>query len=207
MEYLYVHRRPMDTLNFWIEKGYEHFGLFGPEKLSIKRIAEDNAVSRTTFHYYFKSQEEFIDELLRYHCDLHKVFCEYGKANCKNYIPDLHEMIVHFSLGFKFHKQLFNHQNIQKYREVFQNCNKISGREFVVQMFINHYNLPLTFEDACSLHESLTETWYSRLDLENMELSHLIRLTDEIMEPLLHLIKNIQIKTRKEIISLPLELI
>jgi AcrR family transcriptional regulator len=195
------------TLDLWIEKGYEHFGLNGPEKLSIKRIAEENGVSRTTFNYYFKSQEEFIDELLKHHCDLHKVFCAYGKANCKNYLPDLHQLILQFPAGVMFHKQLFNHQASQKYREVFQNCNKISAQEFVVQLFINYYNLPLSFEDASSLHESLTETWYSRLDVECMQLRTLIGMTEEIMEPILHLIQKIREKSVKETLSYPFELI
>lgn len=195
------------TLNIWIEEGYKQFGLYGPDNISIKKIAEDASISRTTFNYYFKDKDEFINELILHHVDMHSQFCKAGKQHCKKYLPDLHKLILTFPSGFKFHKQLFNHMNISKYRMAYFNCNEMSSRVFVVQLFIDYYSLPLKFEDALLLHESLTETWYSRLDIEDMRLETLIDLTEEIMKPLLQLIKNIQTKTREEIITYPLELL
>ena len=52
----------MKTRQLWIEKGYEHFGLYGPEMLSIKKIAKELSIARTSFNYYFKGKDEFIDD-------------------------------------------------------------------------------------------------------------------------------------------------
>ena len=31
----------MNTVNKWIEIGYEHFGMYGPEQLNIKQMADE----------------------------------------------------------------------------------------------------------------------------------------------------------------------
>lgn len=196
----------METYNLWIEKGYEHFGLYGPDHLSIKRIAEELYIARTSFNYHFKDKDEFIDELIRHHYDLHKQFCETGKRHCKKYLPDIHQLVLVFPEGFKFHKQLFNHKQIDKYSKVFNTCNEISANEFVIQLFINYYSLPLTFKDASELHESLLETWYSRLDTNDMTLEKLVRSTEEIMSALLALMQNSRNNVSLPLIPIPSKL-
>lgn len=181
----------MNTLDKWIEKGYEHFGLYGPEKLSVKQMAEEAAVSRTSFNYYFKNKDEFINELLIYHLDINTKFCAAAKVYCKNYLPDIHEIVLMYPVGFKFHKQLFNYRKVSKFNDAFININKISAREFVVQLFIDYYKLPMDFEDACELHEVLLSAWYSRLDFNDsntFNLHYLVNSTEEIMAPILKLV-------------------
>ena len=101
----------MDTHDLWIEKGYEHFGLYGPERLSIKLIAQEHDIARTSFNYYFSNKEEFCDELIEKHYDLVHQFCDAGKLHSKKYLPDLHALILAFPNGLKFMKQLFNHRH------------------------------------------------------------------------------------------------
>ena len=183
----------MNTVNKWIEIGYEHFGLYGAENLNVKQMAKEASISRTSFNYYFKNKDEFINELLMYHLDLNTKYCGAAKAYCKNYLPDLHKMVLMYPIGYKFHKQLFNYRTISKYNDVFITCNKISAKEFVVQLFIDHYKLQITFEDAFKLHEALLTTWYSRIDFNDsnvFNLDYLVNTTDEIMTPLLKLVKS-----------------
>ena len=178
----------MNTVDKWIEKGYEHFGLYGPENLNVKQMAYEVSISRTSFNYSFKNKDEFINELLIHHLDLNAKYCEAAKVNCKNYLPDIHKMVLLFPTGFQFHKQLFNYRTISKFNETFITCNEISAREFVVQLFIDHYKLPLAFEDAFQLHESLLATWYSKIDFNDLNLDNLVNTTEEIMTPLLKLV-------------------
>ena len=185
----------MKTRQLWIEKGYEHFGLYGPEILSIKKIAKELSIARTSFNYHFKNKDKFIDDLLSYHCDLHSQFIEAGKMHCKKYIPDLHKLLLAFPVGLKFHKQLFNHMHIAKYQDAFIKCNEISDKEFVVRLFIDYYNLPLNDKDASQIHESLVETWYSRLDINDLTLEKLVESTEEIMRALRVLLDNIDKRT------------
>lgn len=178
----------MKTRQLWIEKGYEHFGLYGPDMLSIKKIASELSIARTSFNYHFKRKDEFIDDLLSYHFDVHGQFIEAGKLHCKKYIPDLHKLLLAFPVGLTFHKQLFNHSHIPKYQEVFKKCNEISDKEFVVRLFIDCYNLPLNNMDASQLHKSLVESWYSRLDINDLTLEKLVDSTQDIMRALLVLL-------------------
>jgi len=83
---------------------------------------------------------------------------------------------------------LFNYRTILKFNETFITCNEISAREFVVKLFIDHYKLPLAFEDAFQLHEALLATWYSRIDFNDLNLDNLVNTTEEIMTPLLKLV-------------------
>ncbi len=179
----------MDTRDLWIEKGYEHFGLYGPERLSIKLIAEEHDIARTSFNYYFSNKEEFCDELIDKHYDLIHQFCDAGKLHCKKYLPDLHILILAFPNGLKFMKQLFNHRHNDKYNDVFVKCNELVKRKFALRLFIDYYKLPLAVKEAAQLHASLTDTWYSRLDIDDLTLEKSTSAVEEIMQTILALMK------------------
>lgn len=185
----------MKTRQIWIEKGYEYFGLYGPDMLSIKKIANELSIARTSFNYHFKGKDEFIDDLLSFHYELHSRFIEAGKQQCKKYIPDLHQLLLGFPVGLKFHKQLFNNLHISKYNEVYKKCNEISAKEFIIKLFVDYYSLPLNYEDAAQLHKSLEYAWYSRLDIQNLSLEKLVDSTEEIMSSLLALMDNMDKRT------------
>jgi len=171
----------------WIEKGYEHFGLYGPERLSIKLIAEENDIARTSFNYYFSNKEEFCDELIDKHYDLIHQFCDAGKLHCKKYLPDLHILILAFPSGLHFMKQLFNHRHNDKFNDAFVKCNEVVEREFALRLFMDYYKLPLAVKESAHLHASLTDTWYSRLDMNDLKLEKLTNAVEEIMQTILEL--------------------
>lgn len=79
-----------------------------------------------------------------------------------------------------------------KYNEVYTECNEKSGREFILRLFIDYYKLPLSIDEAAQLHESFTDTWYSRLDVDQMTLKRLVRSSEEIMKGLLVLMTNMR---------------
>jgi len=180
----------MDTRELWIEKGYEHFGLYGPDGLSIKLIAEENDIARTSFNYYFLDKEEFCDELIEKHYDLVNQFCDAGELHCKKYVPDLHMLLLTFPIGLKFMKQLFNHRHNVKFNKVYMKSNQMGDHKFILRLFIDYFKLPLSVKEAELLHDSLTDTWYSRLDINDLTLEKLIGSTEEIMETILALMAN-----------------
>ncbi len=177
----------MDTRELWIEKGYEHFGLYGPDGLSIKLIAEENNIARTSFNYYFLNKEEFCEELIEKHYDLLNQFCVAGELHCKQYIPDLHMLLLEFPAGLRFMKQLFNHRDKVTYNEVYMKSNQMTDHKFIIGLFIDYFELPLSVKQASLLHGSLTDTWYSRLDITDLRLEKIIESTEEIMEAILAL--------------------
>lgn len=193
----------METRELWIEKGYEHFGLYGPEKLSIKSIAEEHGISRTSFNYYFLNKEEFCSELIEKHYDLVIQFCDAGKLNCENYIPDIYKLILLFPNSLKFMKQLFNHRDNIKFNEVFVKCNDMVEYKFALRLFIDYFELPLSTKEAAPLHKLLTDSWYSRLDINDLSLEKLIQSTEEIMQSILTLMASSNSSNSFSTISIP----
>ena len=177
----------MDTRELWIEKGYEHFGLYGPDRLSIRLIADELEIARTSFNYYFLDKEEFCDELIEKHYNLVIQYCDAGKLHCKKYVPDLHMLILTFPIGLKFQKQLFNHRHNVKFNEVYVKCNEMGDQQFALRLFIDYFKLPLADKDAALLHGLMMDSWYSRLDINDMTLEKLISSTEEIMQTILAL--------------------
>ena len=180
----------MDTRDIWIEKGYEHFGLYGPDGLSIKLIAEENDIARTSFNYYFLNKEEFYDELIEKHYDLVNQYCNAGELYCRKYVPDLQMLILTFPIGLKFMKQLFNHRHNDKFNEVFVKSNEMVEHKFSLRLFIDYFKLPLSVEEAEPLHKLLTDTWYSRLNINDLTLQKLTHSTEEMMQSILGLMAN-----------------
>ena len=193
----------MDTRELWIEKGYEHFALYGPDKLSIKLIAQEHDIARTSFNYYFLNKEEFCDELIEKHYDLVNQYCDAGELHCKKYVPDLHMLILTFPIGLKFMKQLFNHRHNVKFNEVYSRCNQICDNKFVLRLFIDYYKLPLSVNEAALLHGSLTDTWYSRLDIYDLTLEKLISSTEEIIQTILALMAKSKSQNSFSTVSIP----
>ena len=193
----------MGTRELWIEKGYEHFGLYGPEKLSIKLIAQEHSIARTSFNYYFSNKEEFCNELIDKHYDLINQFCDAGKLHCKKYLPDLYVLILAFPTGLKFMKQLFNHRENVEFNEVFVKCNKMVEHQFALQLFINYFKLPLSAKEAAPLHKLLTDTWYSRMDINDLTLEKLTDTTEEIMQSILTLMASSSSSNSDSTISIP----
>lgn len=194
----------MDTRDLWIEKGYEHFGLYGPNSLSIKLIAQELDIARTSFNYYFLDKEEFCGELIEKHYDLVNQYCDAGQLHCKKYVPDLHMLILNFPIGLKFQKQLFNHRDIAKFNEVYMKCNEMGDHKFALRLFMDYYKLPLTDKEAALLHGSLTDTWYSRLDINDLTLEKLIDATEEIMQTILKLMANSSSPNSFSKVSIPM---
>jgi len=45
------------TKQEWLDKGYEHFALYGPENLSINKISKEVGFSRASFYHHFGNIE------------------------------------------------------------------------------------------------------------------------------------------------------
>ena len=81
------------TRQLWIEKGYEHFALFGPENLSINKISKEIGSSRASFYHHFGDIDVFIEELLDMHWQVNQQFFSAGASKCKKLFPDLYLLL------------------------------------------------------------------------------------------------------------------
>lgn len=179
----------MKTKQKWLDLAYKHFAAYGPEKLSLKRISEEIDVPRTTFYHYFADKEDLVQELLGIFMDQAEMFVEEGHNTCKQLIPDLHILLHKYASGLKFCRQLFLNRYNPVFNMVYMNVNKKSN-EFIIPLFIEYYNFNIPYQTAEQLWDSLTDTWYSRLNPDDLSPSTMSQLTEEIMHTILQFVNS-----------------
>ena len=147
----------------WIDKGYEHFALYGPKNLSIKKLSKELNSSRGSFYYQFENLELFIEESLDVHWQLILKYCALGAKQCKNYYPDFFLLLESFPISMKFHRQLFCNRDNPVYNLLFNKVSQTSSKIFILDLFSKQYDLNYNYEDTFNLYLTFEESWNSRI--------------------------------------------
>ena len=170
----------------WIEKGYEHFALYGQENLSINKISREIGSSRASFYHHFGDIEVFIEELLDMHWEINQQFCSIGTQKCKKLFPDLYLLLEQYPIPLKFSKQLFLNRNIPAYNYLFMKIYNASAKAFILMLFSEQFSFHQTDKDTYNLWLTVGESWFSRLDSNNLSASKMQQLAEEIMNSVLN---------------------
>ena len=178
----------MKSKQKWLEESYNLFGEYGPDGLSIKSLAEKAGLPRTNFYYHFADKEDLIEQLLYLHNEITKNYCVVLKDQMQVFIPDLYKISVQYPQGFKFQRQLFLNRNDYRLNLVYINCH-ISCNPIIIPKLIEYYKLNVPYSVIESLWSTVTDTWYSRLDVNNFNVEYLCELTEEIMKSVLEFAK------------------
>lgn len=179
----------MDGKDKWLETGYRHFAEFGPEQLSIKRIATEMDVSRSTFYNHFADKENLIEALLGNHMMLTESFKEELREECRVYAPDLFVILAQYPEAVKFHRQLFVHRHNPVYNMVFTTVQE-RVNEINVPLFKAYYDFNVHYSLAEDLYNCLVDSWYSKLDTNDLTAGSMQRLSDEIGDTLTRFVKS-----------------
>lgn len=176
------------TRQLWIEKGYELFGKHGPDGLNIKLLSEKAGLPRTNFYYHFADKEDLIEQLLYLHTQIAKNYYEVLKDQMQVFIPDMYKVSAQYPQGFKFQRQLFLNRNDQRFNLVYINSNIICN-PIIIPKLIEYYKLNVPYSIIESLWATVTDTWYSRLEVNKFNVADLSGLTEEIMSTVLDFAK------------------
>jgi len=168
----------------WLEAAYIHFADVGPEQLNIRKIAEISDLPRTNFYYHFPDTDVLVTKLLNIHVDLSEKYEAELQQKLKVFIPDLHRILYSFETGVKFHWQLFKHRSDIRFAYIFHSINS-SSADFILPAFRAYYQLTVSEPTLKSLWNTLTDSWYSRLDFEDFSPESLAELSDNIMQSIL----------------------
>ena len=169
----------------WIEKGYEHFALYGPDNLSINKISKEIGTSRASFYHHFGDIDVFIEELLDMHWQINQQFCSIGSRECKKLFPDLYLLLEQYPVPLKFSRQLFINRNNPAYNYLFIKTYNASARAFILKLFSEQFDLHHIDEATYNLWLTVGESWYSRLDPNNLSAVKMQQLAKEIMNSVL----------------------
>ncbi|MCK4678155.1 MAG: TetR/AcrR family transcriptional regulator [Bacteroidales bacterium] len=178
----------MNSKQKWLEEAYDLFGEYGPDGLNIKLLAEKAGLPRTNFYYHFADKEDLIEQLLHLHNQVCENYCEVLRDQMRVFLPDMHKVAVEHQEGFKFHRQLFLNRNDHRLNLVYINANN-SCNPVIIPKLIEYYKLNVPYSIIESLWTTVTDTWYSRLDVNNFNVSCLCGLTEEIMKTVLDFAK------------------
>lgn len=165
----------------WIEKGYEHFALFGPENLSINKISKEIDSSRASFYHYFGDIEVFIEELLDMHWQMAQDFNNLGVESCKRFFPDLYKLVEKYPIPLQFTRQLFFNRHIPAFNYMFNKMYVSHFNSFILTLFSEQFGLCQSKEIIYDLWVIVGESWYSRLDTDNLSAVNMQQLAEEIM--------------------------
>lgn len=173
----------------WIEKGYEHFALYGPENISINKISKEIGFSRASFYHHFGDLDIFIEELLDLHWKICVQFISIGKVECKVLYPDLYILLSQNIIPLKFNRQLFINRNVPAYNYLFIKTYNGAAKIFTLKLFSAQFDFKNN-EETFDLWVTVGESWYSRLDMNDLSAERMEQQSKDIMNSVLKFISS-----------------
>jgi len=170
-----------ETSEHWIETGYKHFALYGPQNISIEKIAEETGLARTSFYYYFVDLKSFIDELL----NKHLYFAENLKNDilnsCQNYIPDYIRLIEKYKIQILFNKRLADNKSNPKYLLTFNHVNNIVDYASL-DLWAESFGIKGDRNFLMAVYSLLRDSYYTRISVDNLNYDSILKNIDELRE-------------------------
>ena len=167
----------------WIEKGYEHFALFGPN-ISINKISKEIGFSRASFYHHFGDYDIFIEELLNVHWEICQQFISIGEEECKVLYPDLYILLSQNIIPLKFNRQLFINRNVPAYNYLFIKSYNEAAKIFTLKLFSAQFDFKNN-KETFDLWITVGESWYSRLDMNDLSAERIEQLSKDVMNSVL----------------------
>ncbi|MDN3643861.1 TetR/AcrR family transcriptional regulator [Lutimonas halocynthiae] len=165
----------------WIQAGYFLFAENGPSNLSIQKLAAIASLPRTNFYYHFKDKDELIDNLIEVHCTITEEYLKVIREEIKYFLPDLHIISMRYPTSLKFFRQFFLNRHISKYNDLYISLNRMANPILIPKM-LSYYDSSISYDIAEPLWMTVLDTWYSRLDVDNLSVEHLCEKTETIMK-------------------------
>jgi len=177
------------TRQLWIEKGYEHFALYGPENLSINKISKEIESPRASFYHHYGDIDIFIDELLDLHWEISKQLNLTLKKECENFYPDLLVLLAQNPILLKFSKQLFINRDNPIYNYLFVKAYHESANFILLKLFSKQYGLKNN-KETLNLLVTVGESWYSRLDTNDLSAEKMQQIATDVMNSVLKFVSS-----------------
>jgi len=178
------------TRQLWIEKGYEHFALYGPKNLSVNKLSKTTGSSRGSFYHHFGDIDVFVEELFGKHCHIVVIFKSLGREKCKRLFPDLYIFLEQNPLTLQFSLQLFHNRSNPEFNFVFIKSYEEIAKSFALELFKKHFGLLQSEREVYLLWLTLGEAWYSRLDPNDLTSETLQKHAEEILQNLFEFVNS-----------------
>ena len=109
----------------WIQVGYRHFALKGPDGLKVEQLAKQVGKNKSSFYHYFSDLELFTEKLLQFHLQQARVVAE-KEAGCFSE-EELIEILVEHKIDLLFNRQLRIHREKPQFKVCFEKVSEIAA--------------------------------------------------------------------------------
>lgn len=181
-------KKQSDAYQKCINAAYEAFATEGPD-FSLKALSQKTGLPRATLYYHFDSKDHLIEELLKKHQQYLDAFQSDVKSKLKQLIPDLYEIMIDYKLGVRFHQQLIKNRHIDLY-----NCSYCCGNNGSIKILLpfikDYFKLKTPDREVITFYTTLTDSWYSRLDTENLSVEEMTSTALSLMDNMMSVINS-----------------
>lgn len=166
----------------WITKGYEHFSNVGPSQLSVRKLSVELNQPRTSFYYYFESQEEFLNELLLAHWDRVNDLLRDIQNREINSCTELFRLLENYPVALSFQNQLFKNRENEAFNNLFLKVYDALFEHVISKIIMTAYDSNISKERLRDLMLFTAEVWFSRLYLCDLSVKSKMENLQEIMK-------------------------
>ncbi len=152
-----------NTYEKWILEGYRYFSEVGPKAFSIKELSERSGLSRTSFHYYFESKEDFFDQLIDHHMEETRKFGALATKNRADVTQGIAQSMEAMSTGILFHMQLLLHRNIPYFNKAYLEGHSLNYENGILDWFLDFFHLKMTRKEGERAYLLFVDVLSSRL--------------------------------------------
>lgn len=156
----------VNSLNTWIETGYNQFAAEGLEGIQVERLARITGLNKSGYYHYFGDRESFLGHLMKYHISIAQQLTNDMRL-IKKFDPDFIYVLLKYPRTILVHMQLVRNRQDKFLHEVY---NKINA--FVDKAILPHWaefiGTPHHHEFALRYFEQARDMFYSRISMTNM---------------------------------------
>lgn len=169
-----------NSLQSWIEAGYELFAAEGPQGIQAERLARMTGLNKSGYYHYFGDRDILIEHLMNYHLNIAEQFAS-DMSKMKNFDPDFFHVILKHPNAILVHQQLVRNRHIELLNKVYNQVNELVDRRILPQ-WAQFIGLPHEHEFALKYFEQTRDMFYSRITFKSLNLEVLKSILYESKE-------------------------
>lgn len=169
----------------WIEKGYELFGMEGPDGIQIERLARIVDMNKSGIYHYFGDRETYIEDLLEYHKGKVDSYCS-EILMLTDFYPGYVELMLRNKNVVMFHVQLSKNRHRKMFQEVFIKTNQRLDPK-LIPLFSKFFGIKHNDQLTLKLYEMLRDIFISRVTHKNLNEDFILDLAFEFKDVLIKL--------------------
>jgi AcrR family transcriptional regulator len=155
-----------NSLQSWIEAGYEIFAAEGPQGIQAERLARITGLNKSGYYHYFGDRESYLEHLMNHHLKIAEQFA-YDMSQMKSFDPDFFYVILKYPNAILVHQQLVRNRHIEFLNKVYNQVNEFVDKTILPQ-WAHFIGLPHDHEFALKYFEQTRDMFYSRITYKTL---------------------------------------